>query len=193
MSALFNQPSHITTSSQGQRSASECPFYVPYHLKRTERLVWSVQRRRRGNSSATSHTNLCKSHKKQLVVAHSQRWQRGLLPILFNPVHVSLWRRSSITLHIYAHIECFLTVDRKHFPQPSFTFAWRPCLSKADLSSHGKNVCMWRTDQRLTCLHGSTCLICRLHCRAAILLVLQYGEIHSSHNNLNNKHIKAVD
>lgn len=96
--ALASQKKKFSHNSLS-RTASVFPFSMNYHLKTwlnnpiIERLVWSVCRQnRRIKTSDTSHTNLCKSHKEQLMVAQSQRWQRGLLAVLLYPVHVSLWK-----------------------------------------------------------------------------------------------------
>lgn len=46
-------------------------------------------------------TNLSETDEKQLMVGHSQRGQRRLLAVPFDPVHVSLSEQQTITLHTH--------------------------------------------------------------------------------------------
>ncbi len=133
-----------------------------------------------------SDTNLGKSYKKQLMVRHSQRRQCGLLAVLFDPVHISLrsnkwscythaftvwWYRPKKTNDplqvLHSVVSLRLTRNAVLLLLP---YDLLICFLAYDLSLHGKNACMWRSNQRRTRPLITTCCISRLHCKPDNLL-----------------------
>lgn len=110
-------------------------------------------------------TNLCKSHKKQLMVVHPKGRQTGLLAILLDPVYISLQSERDnisppITLHaeipdkqsprVHAYFPLHQRGQCRLFSGP---YALCICSVTYDFSADGKNPSCWRNSGPF----GATC------------------------------------